>query len=77
MKSINKRIDKRINQYLTDFENFLEQEAKQDASLVIDYEQEKQKWLVNIDEFYDLIRGFIGNYLKQGKIIEERKTIKL
>ena len=73
MKSVNKI----INQYRTDFENFLEQEAKQDDSLVINYEQEKQKWLVNIDEFYNLIRGFVGNYLKQGKIIEEWKTIKL
>jgi hypothetical protein len=64
-------------QYLKEFEDFLEQEAEQDDSLVINYEQEKKEWLAKIDEFYYLIRGFVGNYLKQGKIVEERKIIKL
>ncbi len=63
--------------YLKAFEDFLEQEIKQEDSFVIDYEQEKKEWLNNIDEFYNLIQAFIGDYLKQGKIIEERKIIKL
>jgi hypothetical protein len=64
-------------QYLKQFEEFLEQEAEQDDSLVIDYEQEKKEWLAKIDEFYALIQEFIGDYLKQGKIIQELKIIQL
>ena len=64
-------------QYLKEFENFLEQEAEQDDSLVIDYEQEKKEWLTRIDEFYTKIQEFVGDYLKQGKITQEWKTIQL
>ena len=64
-------------QYLKKFEEFLEQEAEQDDSSVIDYEQEKKEWLTKIDEFYALIQEFIGDYLKQGKIIQEWKIIQL
>ena len=64
-------------QYLKQFEKFLEQEAEQDDSSVIDYEQEKKEWLTKIDEFYALIQEFIGDYLKQGKIIQEWKIIQL
>ena len=64
-------------QYLKQFEKFLEQEAEQDDSSVIDYEQEKKEWLAKIDEFYALIQEFIGDYLKQGKIIQEWKIIQL
>jgi hypothetical protein len=64
-------------QYLKQFEEFLEQEAEQDDSSVIDYEQEKKEWLARIDEFYQLIQGFLGNYIKQDKIIEEWKIIQL
>lgn len=64
-------------QYLKEFEDFLEQEAEKDDSLVIDYEQEKKEWLAKIDEFYGLIQEFIGNYLKQGKITQEWKIIQL
>lgn len=63
-------------QYLKQFEKFLEQEAEEESS-VIDYEQEKKEWLTKIDEFYALIQEFIGNYLKQGKIIQEWKIIQL
>jgi len=66
-----------IKQYLKQFEEFLEQEVKQDDSSVIDYEQEKKEWLARIDEFYALIQKFIGDYLKQGKIIQEWKIIQL
>ena len=64
-------------QYLRQFEEFLEQEAEQDDSSVIDYEQEKKEWLVKIDEFYNLIQEFIADYLKQGKITQEWKIIQL
>ncbi|MFM7190565.1 MAG: hypothetical protein ACKOX2_07075 [Microcystaceae cyanobacterium] len=63
--------------YLKKFEDFLQQEMEQDDTPSIDYEAEKQKWLSDIDEFYHSVRGFVDDYLKQGKIIEERKTIKL
>jgi hypothetical protein len=63
--------------YLEQFEEFLSQQELEKVNLLIDYEAEKQKWLDNINEFYDLIRRFVGNYLKQGKITEEWKTIKL
>ena len=64
-------------QYLKQFEEFLEQEAEEEDSSVIDYEQEKKEWLAKIDEFYALIQEFIGDYLKQGKIIQEWKIIQL
>ena len=64
-------------QYLKKFEEFLEQETEQDDSSVIDYEQEQKEWLARIDEFYELIQGFIGDYLKQGKITQEWKNIQL
>jgi hypothetical protein len=64
-------------QYLKQFEKFLEQEADEEESSVIDYEQEKKEWLTKIDEFYALIQEFIGDYLKQGKIIQEWKIIQL
>jgi hypothetical protein len=64
-------------QYLKQFEKFLEQEAEEEESSVIDYEQEKKEWLTKIDEFYALIQEFIGDYLKQGKIIQEWKIIQL
>jgi len=63
--------------YLKKFEDFLQQETEQDDAPSIDYEQEKQEWLANIDEFYALIQGFISDYLKQGKITQEWKTIQL
>jgi hypothetical protein len=64
-------------QYLKQFEKFLEQEAEEEESSVIDYEQEKKEWLTKIDEFYALIQEFIGAYLKQGKITQEWKIIQL
>jgi hypothetical protein len=64
-------------QYLKKFEEFLEQEAEEEDSSVIDYEQEKKEWLAKIDEFYALIQEFIGDYLKQGKITQEWKIIQL
>ena len=64
-------------QYLKQFEEFLEQEAEQDDSSVINYEQEQKEWLARIDEFYNLIQEFIGDYLEQGKITQEWKNIQL
>lgn len=65
-------------QYLKQFEDFLSQQESEDhESPAIDYEKDKQKWLAEIDKFYELIQGFIHDYLKQGKISEEWKTIQL
>ena len=63
--------------YIEQFEEFLSQQELEKVNSLIDYEVEKETWLSNIDEFYNLIRGFVSNYIKQGKIIEEQKTIKL
>ena len=65
-------------QYLKQFEDFLtQQESENNESPAIDYEKDKRKWLAKIDEFYELIQEFIRDYLKQGKINEEWKTIQL
>lgn len=65
-------------QYLKQFEDFIaQQESENNESSAIDYEQNKQNWLAKIDEFYELIQGFIRDYIKQGKISEEWKTIQL
>lgn len=64
-------------QYLKQFEEFLEQEAEQDDSSVINYEQEQKEWLARINEFYNLIQEFIGDYLEKGKITQEWKNIQL
>ena len=65
-------------QYLKQFEDFLtQQESENNESLAIDYKKDKREWLAKIDKFYELIQGFIRDYLQQGKISEEWKTIQL
>lgn len=65
-------------QYLKRFEDFLsEQESENNEFLAIDYEEDKQKWLAKIDEFYELVQEYIHGYLEQGKIGEEWKTLQL
>lgn len=65
-------------QYLKEFEDFLtQQEYENNNSLTSDYETEQREWLAKIDEFYNLIQEFIGDYLEQGKITQEWKNIQL
>ncbi|MEB3311731.1 MAG: hypothetical protein VKJ02_16015 [Snowella sp.] len=65
-------------QYIKQFEDFLtRQEFENNESLAIDDEKDKQKWVAEIDDFYEIIQGFIHEYLKQGKIRQEWQKIQL
>ena len=65
-------------QYIKQFEEFLSQkEAEGRDQPVIDDEKIKEDWLAKIDEFYSLIQKFLHDYLQEGKIVKEWKTIQL
>ena len=65
-------------QYLKQFEDFLSQkEVEGRDQPVIDDEKIKEDWLAQIDKFYSLIQNFLDNYLQEGKILKEWKTIQL
>jgi hypothetical protein len=65
-------------QYIKQFEEFLSQkEAEGRDQPVIDDEKIKEDWLAKIDEFYSLIQKFLHDYLEEGKIVKEWKTIQL
>jgi hypothetical protein len=67
-----------IKQYLKQFEDFLSQkEVEGRDQPVIDDEKIKEDWLAQIDKFYSLIQNFLDNYLQEGKILKEWKTIQL
>jgi hypothetical protein len=65
-------------QYLRQFEEFLSQkESENQDKPIIDYEQIKEEWLAKNKEFYSLIQKFLHDYLEQGKIVTEWKTVEL
>jgi len=73
--------DEKISKSITrkNFESFLEKQdlKKKEEKGQIDWNERKKDWLRHIGEFYQIVQGFLKEYLEQGKVSINPKPLTL
>lgn len=62
----------------TTFSDFIEQQTAPPVDEPeVDWDEKREEWLQHLEQFYQLVEGFMREYLDQGKVRLQRGTKKL